>query len=262
MAKYALCIGINNYPGTANDLAGCVNDVDDWAQVLTNRGFKVRTLQDKQATKAAMVAAITKLVVDARDGDTCVLQYSGHGSFVPDENGDESDGMDEVLCPCDIGANVYLTDDELYAIFDRQRAGVRLVFLSDSCHSGTITRLAPMRDVPRRPIKARLLPPASFLRGERLKLATALSRARSARSKPHRALLISGCQDIQTSADAWFDDRANGAFTYYALKALAKLPKTATYAQWHKAIRKLSAAFTTWRAISTATGGSISFSPR
>ena len=30
MAKRALCIGINDYPGTGSDLAGCVNDAHDW----------------------------------------------------------------------------------------------------------------------------------------------------------------------------------------------------------------------------------------
>jgi hypothetical protein len=29
MAKHALCIGINDYPGTKMDLDGCVNDAKD-----------------------------------------------------------------------------------------------------------------------------------------------------------------------------------------------------------------------------------------
>jgi metacaspase-1 len=238
MAKSALCIGINDYPGTINDLSGCVNDVRDWSAELESRGFKVTTLLDRKATKAAMVEAITRLVVDAADGNTCVFQYSGHGSFVADEDDEEPDGKDEVLCPSDIGQNSYLTDDELYAIFDRQKPGVKLVFLSDSCHSGTVAKMMPMVDVARKTPKSRLLPPAAFLKGEKLRLATMLSRTRSSRSRPHRALLISGCQDVQTSADAWFNNRANGAFTYYALKALRTLSKGATYAAWHKAIRR------------------------
>ncbi|MGE5839594.1 MAG: caspase family protein, partial [Deltaproteobacteria bacterium] len=39
MAKRALCIGINDYPGTGSDLAGCVNDANDWAVLLKKRGF-------------------------------------------------------------------------------------------------------------------------------------------------------------------------------------------------------------------------------
>jgi hypothetical protein len=34
MSKRALCIGINNYPGTHMDLNGCVNDANDWAAEL------------------------------------------------------------------------------------------------------------------------------------------------------------------------------------------------------------------------------------
>jgi hypothetical protein len=73
-----------------------------------------------------------------------------------------------------------------------------------------------------------------------------LARSPARASRPHQGLLISGCQDTQTSADAWFGDRPNGAFTYYALKALAKLPENATYRQWHAAIREFlpSAAYT------------------
>ncbi len=32
MTKRALCVGINDYPGTNSDLSGCVNDAEDWAQ--------------------------------------------------------------------------------------------------------------------------------------------------------------------------------------------------------------------------------------
>ena len=39
MTKRALCIGINDYPGTGSDLSGCVNDAKDWAGMLTGRGF-------------------------------------------------------------------------------------------------------------------------------------------------------------------------------------------------------------------------------
>ena len=41
MSKKALCIGINDYPGTDSDLSGCVNDANDWAAELASRGFAV-----------------------------------------------------------------------------------------------------------------------------------------------------------------------------------------------------------------------------
>ncbi|MDP2198878.1 MAG: caspase family protein, partial [Sulfurimicrobium sp.] len=52
MAKNALCIGINDYPGTQNDLSGCVNDANDWAEEMNSRGFTVTQLLDSQAKRA------------------------------------------------------------------------------------------------------------------------------------------------------------------------------------------------------------------
>ena len=60
MAKLALCIGINNYPGTGMDLAGCVNDANDWAALLASRGFQVDTLLDAQMM-ADMIAYLMTL---------------------------------------------------------------------------------------------------------------------------------------------------------------------------------------------------------
>lgn len=244
MAKYALCIGINNYPGTSSDLNGCVNDANDWAKELTKRGFAVTKLLDKQATGKAMRAAIQTTVGKAKFGDLIVVQYSGHGSFVPDENGDEPDGTDECLCPYDIGRNGPITDDELFDLFSERPRGVKILMISDSCHSGTVARFAPIttpptttgKHAPQR--KVRFLPPAAFLsKRETAKLG--VRRALRSSSPPGRyaALLLAGCQDTEYSFDAYFRGRPNGAFTFVALRALSGLPAQATYADWFKAIR-------------------------
>jgi hypothetical protein len=245
MAKRALCIGINDYPGTDCDLAGCVNDARDWAAELGQRGFEVRSLLDRQATGKAMRAAIAALVGGAKGGDSVVITYSGHGSFVPDEDGDEPDGTDECLCPYDIRSKGPVTDDELFDLFSARQPGAKLLMISDSCHSGTVARFAPITTPPtivgpRAPQrKVRFLPPAAYL-----------SRAKAARLGPRRAyrtssppgryaaLLLAGCQDTEYSFDAYFQGRPNGAFTFVALRALQKLPAKATYADWFKAIRK------------------------
>jgi hypothetical protein len=209
MAKSALCIGINDYPGTGSDLAGCVNDVTDWASALANRGFSVKRLLDKQATGKAMRDAIQGLVAGAKNGDLVVVQYSGHGSFVLDEDGDEPDGTDECLCPYDISANGPITDDELFEIYSGRPPGVKLVMVSDSCHSGTVARFAPIatppttksKDAPQR--KVRFLPPSVFLsKREADKLG--VRRAMRPSSPPGRyaALLMAGCQDTEYSYTA------------------------------------------------------------
>src|SRR5437867_2634102 len=141
-SRHALCVGINNYPGTEDDLQGCVNDAKDWAAALDARGYEVKVLLDAQATRANMVGALTHLVSGTRPDDLAVFTYSGHGSWVPDEDGDEPDGRDEMLCPHDIRQGHYLLDDDLADIFARKAAGAHVFFISDSCHSGTVARFA------------------------------------------------------------------------------------------------------------------------
>jgi hypothetical protein len=246
MAKRALCIGINDYPGTSSDLAGCVNDARDWARVLTERGFAVQTLINKQATGKAMVEAMADLVSGAKAGDTVVIQYSGHGSYVPDEDGDEPDGTDECLCPYDIRSKGPITDDELFELFSAKAQGVKAVMIADSCHSGTVSRFAPITTPApikgRRALrdKVRFLPPAAFL--SRIDTARLGLRRRVRSSNPpgrYAALLMAGCQDTEYSYDAYFQGRPNGAFSFVALRCLKSLPAKATYQNWFKAIRKV-----------------------
>jgi metacaspase-1 len=245
MTKRALCIGINDYPGTQSDLAGCVNDAHDWAKMLAGRGFSVEKMFNKKATNMHMRQGIEALVSDSKKGDSIVIQYSGHGSFVPDEDGDEPDGTDECLCPYDIGENGPITDDALYDIFSQAPAGVRILMISDSCHSGTVTRFAPLstpptikqNGAPQRTV--RFLPPAVYLpQNEVDHLSPTPPAPRLRPLHKSRALLLAGCQDHEYSYDAYFLGRPNGAFTFVSIRALSKLPPEATYADWFKEIRK------------------------
>jgi hypothetical protein len=169
----------------------------------------------------------------AREGDAVVFTYSGHGTWVADEDGDEADRRDEALCPWNL-ADGLLLDDELHRLFGECAPGVRLTFVSDSCHSGTVARAA----IPQGP-RARYMPPAAFVRDEARLRAFAQVEGRPAAGKPRSgALLLAGCQDSEYSYDAVFGTRANGAFTRVALDALKKLPDGADYATWFVEIRK------------------------
>ena len=167
--KLALCIGINDYPGTGSDLSGCVNDANDWGTLLKQKGFTVKILLNKNATRKKILESLVSIVDQAEKGDSIVLQYSGHGTYIPDEDNDELDGTDECLCPYDLRTAGPITDDELNEIFTSKKNGVKLVLLSDSCHSGTVTRFAEVKTPPatsgRRPPvrKVKFLPPANFL---------------------------------------------------------------------------------------------------
>ncbi len=251
MKKTALCIGINNYPGTHMDLAGCINDAEDWAAELAARGFTVSKLLDRQATKAAMVAGFKSAIGSASSGDLVVITYSGHGTYVPDTDGDELDGLDEALCPYDIQTGgEALIDDEIHALFAARKPGVRLVLVADSCHSGTVTRAAaPDPDAddlarPRFMPMGNWLPPDKLPRGlsgkplASVPVANASSAFTGAMSRTEGDVLLAGCKEGPNnfSYDARMRGRPNGAFTYYALKTLKMLKPAATYVDWMAAV--------------------------
>lgn len=89
--------------------------------------------------------------------------------------------------------------------------------------------------------KTRFLAPEIYMRGNQ----EAIKKAKCVEFKPQArwniraaTVLMSGCKDTEYSYDAWFNGRANGAFTYLALKALDNLNADATYEDWYKAIRE------------------------
>lgn len=101
----------------------------------------VKFLANENATKANITDSLLWLQDSADMDDIIFFFYSGHGGTLPDDNGDEKDGMDEMICPYDIKRNDdgelinFITDDELGEYFNQIDAkGIFLVF--ESCHSG------------------------------------------------------------------------------------------------------------------------------
>jgi hypothetical protein len=234
--RSALCIGINDYPGTGSDLAGCVNDAQDWGNALAERGFSVSMMIDGDATRTKMIRAMTAAVSAVGSGDVVVITYSGHGTWQPDDDDDEPDMRDEALCPHDFATAGPLLDDDLFDIFAQRVKGARVVFLSDSCHSGSVAKMAPPLNGQDRG-RVRFLEPGPFLSGADLARAHKAAKAPVKGLSRGTALLVSGCTDTEFSYDANFGGRANGAFTRVALDTLAKLDDKATYVEWHAAIR-------------------------
>src|SRR5262245_42537146 len=130
MAKKALLIGVNHYKMPGADLRGCVNDVVNMKSVLTKLcGFDsaaVTTLLDDKATTKAMRSAMKSVVAGSKKGDVVLIHFSGHGSNVPDKNGDEADHRDEILCPHDLDWMDPFLDDWLRDTFDKVPKGVNL----------------------------------------------------------------------------------------------------------------------------------------
>lgn len=247
MAKKALLIGINRYLIPGADLRGCVNDVRNLKAVLMRYyGFAendIKIVTDYEATKKRMQTEIRNLLRKAKRGDVLLLHYSGHGSNVPDRDGDEADYRDEILCPTDLDWKDPLLDDWLRKTFDTLPAGVNLTVIMDCCHSGTITRAVRP---PGAPMIERYLPsPWDLVAAEsRRKLTGRVRgiRAERRKSAPKRKdvvavnipeVLITGCRDNQTSADAYINGSYNGALTYHLVAAIKEKKGQLTYSQLH-----------------------------
>lgn len=240
MVKRALCIGINDYPGDNNDLSGCINDANDWKDILSSREFsQITSLLDEEAVKNNIVTNIKSLLKQSKSGDTAVITYSGHGTWLPDFNHDEIDRHDECICPWDvINKGLLITDDELSVLFSAVKPGVQLIFISDACNSGTLTRCSIMGSGTHRVSKIRYLPLSNFIDDKKIiKKAQKIVDKRKAKIKNDPCLLLSGCKDNEYSYDAYINDRYNGAFTRAALDTLATSPKN--YKQWYNRIRQL-----------------------
>lgn len=146
-AQYAVIATVADYPGEINDLRFCNDDGEAVAAMLGSRfGFpkqNILHLKDGQVTTANLRKAIQEhLAAKAKPGDSVVIFYSGHGTQVPDFDGDERDEADEAICTVDMTSDdpdSWFTDDVLrYELSKIQTNRVTVIF--DCCHSGTGTR--------------------------------------------------------------------------------------------------------------------------
>jgi hypothetical protein len=197
----ALTIGIN-YVGSSNELAGCINDVNNINNLLKQNGFnKITTLTDYtniKPTKNNILSQFTTLLTNANKGDTIFFFYSGHGSNTRDTNGDEVNNVDELLCPVDYNM---IVDDELKNIIQTKlKSGVTLIALFDSCFSGSVLDL-------------RYQYMDSLQNNE-------LTENPNEEETTGQVIMISGCSDIETSADAYINNTNCGAMTWSFLQTL------------------------------------------
>jgi metacaspase-1 len=200
----------NKYEGWDGLLSGCINDANAMRAVATRQGFSSLRLIDAEATRAAVIRAVAEAAKTLESGDTLLLTYSGHGGQVPDKNSDDADGRDETWVLYD----GMLIDDELYQLWSSFQPGVRIIMISDSCHSGTVLRMTAFREaltsqIPlagRSSMGVRLIPPqvatAVYNAHPEIYEAAQFSAFRGDRANVGASvILLSGCQDDQLSGD-------------------------------------------------------------
>jgi len=251
----AVTIGLNEidpkHYGGPMRLRGCVNDANEISELAADEGFDCKPpLLDAKATRDAAFAAIKEAAKVLKAGDIFLIQFSGHGGWLKDTNDDEVDGRDETWCLYD----GMLLDDELGNLWATFNAGVRVLVLSDSCHSGTVSRgdaffaaaaagdLAPAErgDLATDVSAFRFLPDMvvmdTYTRNK--KFYDDLSAQVKGGDEPvinASVLLISGCQDNQLSADL----KDNGLFTKRLVQVWNKGKYLKSYRAFHADILRL-----------------------
>jgi hypothetical protein len=243
-------IGLNHvdadaYGGWDGQLAACVNDARCMQQIADDLGYSSVLLLDEEATADRVICEIGNAAREIDEGGILLLTYSGHGGQMPDTDGDEDDNKDETWVLYDR----QLVDDELYNLWNQFGAGTRIVVLSDSCHSGSVTRdqeyqaLAASPGLARHyrtrggPPRFRAMPmqvgAADYQHRRRFYDAQQFAAgARKRADMEASVLLISGCQDNQLSSDG----DVNGLFTAKLLEVWGNGDFEGSYYSFHQAI--------------------------
>jgi hypothetical protein len=226
MSDKALLVGINAYPGCP--LSGCLNDIGDMADFLVKKyNFKysqIRLLADGRATTKEILSRLNWLI-QVSPGDRVVFHYSGHGAqFAGRGSNEEIDKLNEVICPVDFDWTEphMISDKQFYEIFSHMPKGVRFNWVSDSCHSGDLTKDMPP---PGAPVNKARAYPMPIDMAWRVQTATELKIHSPEHCSITNGILdvgfISGCRSNQTSADTVVNGRPCGALTHFLLAHLA-----------------------------------------
>ena len=240
-SAHSLHIALNHldpahYPALA-PLRGPVNDAvlmerltrEVWGYLSATR------LYNEQATAEAVLNTLRHFADALEAGDLLLVTYSGHGGLVYDPHWQER-GEDEAYDQTWCLYNRQLLDDELHEAFSRFKTGVQIAVVSDSCHSGTVTRrltdLSPEesalqeRGFTRKALEPKDLNSIYERFGQLYNGITEKFRnkQRTDQDIAARVILFAACQDHESA----FDGPEHGCFTL-ALKKVLDEPGAAQY---------------------------------
>ncbi|OHT15977.1 Clan CD, family C14, metacaspase-like cysteine peptidase [Tritrichomonas foetus] len=164
---------------------GPLNDSITVAANLKMKGFFIYFLHNPKGQK--FLDYLTMFL--QKTSEHLTVYYTGHGASIPDKNGDESDGLDEVM----IFDDGIVVDDKLVELIKKHATGrAKITLLNDCCHSGTIW------DLPTDPKKAMKFPP--------------------------NIVCISAAKDNQTAKQAKQRSNDQGLFTFFVFQEVRRNP--------------------------------------
>jgi len=277
----ALGVGLNrvdpgHYDGWDGELGGSENDAVDMMSLAQRNGFTTRLLKSQQCTRNGVIQSIADAANGLNAGDIFFFFYSGHGGRLPDLNGDEPNPFAErpggtpteqpptappvgeewptdFATPKDATYCLYdamLIDDEFFDLLCKFKRGVRVVVLTDCCHSQSLYRVqridGPEPPVPPAVRNLRLGNPRSANRGA-LKNTFTKNRAfyepllrrqgiGNVRTDLQASVLfLSACGELETALDGV----PNGLFTSVVKSVLARPTGMHSYLNFATEVRRI-----------------------
>lgn len=225
---HALLIGINDYPIASHKLKGCLHDRDaihDFFQRYceANRlNYQPLLLTDEAASRQGIIDGFSQFE-NAKDGDICILYFSGHGSQMPAPKEfwrDETDRKCETIVCHDsrIGQGRDLADKEVsYLIWKAtQEKDVHFLAIFDCCHAGSITRnvevINRMAEENVTPVFAQNFAGVEFYKSQEGQLIP----------PEGNHVVLSASAPYESSVELTLDGKRRGLFTYSLIDVLGK----------------------------------------
>jgi uncharacterized coiled-coil DUF342 family protein len=218
--KRALCIGINYLTSPESRLYGCIRDAIEMSEFLQDSlGYKrddIVVLRDDMSdampTASRIISELNRIQANSFNLDEIIIHYSGHGAQLRDSTGDEKDNYDECIIPSDFKTSGVISDDMLGMIVSGMRC--RTIIIMDCCHSATCIDL---------PYLFYVNPTNNAIEKQVIQ---------SRVGYPANVIMISGCKDSQTSADAYFKENSSsmGVLTNSILNVHRSLSQKSDYA--------------------------------
>jgi len=216
--RKALLIGINYVNDSYARLYGCINDAVQTKYFLQDAyGYSendIVLMRDDgydnsiKPTLQNILSQLSELVNHSSSCEEIWVHYSGHGTQINDNNGDEIDGKDEVIVPCDYRQSGVIRDDVLFAILSKTKCKTYLVI--DCCNSGSSIDLPYLFDVKDDKVTHKIVNQKAI--------------DNKVFSEGQQIYMISGARDTQTAADGWnYESRVSmGACTQAIIETLKK----------------------------------------
>lgn len=233
--KVAICFGINWCDpvvyGEKLPLRGCVNDSQSVYKFLAQKGFgKIWFNADRDATIGNFLKVWKAATKDLKDGDTLVLQMSRHGMSTGENYMDKDKEVERGGYGGDQAAVMHdgiIIDDCFWRLF-LDLPKVKLIFINDSCHSGSQYKAAlPLPGQEKMYRKARSVGKEYIPKPGNVLDLVQLEKnfGKPVNKTPKFDLIsVSGCQDWQVSMDAYLNGKFQGAMTAGLLTILRNYP--------------------------------------